>query len=324
VLLARQGDAEAFPRLPSLMASLVKFMHDAIATVIMVVPDGEKMMFEEAFNNNKPAELLGELLEKDWNKKYFEFFKKNCHFKIQVVSDSDLMSTTRERYDQLTPHAEKVGGGRGSGYRIQMLLKLAVAKVVQTPFYITMDQDVFASRLTRADELVVDGKAIYQGEGHGKGGLGRTQHREGWFESSERVFGNRGCHNGHPTLGVTPAILSTEIAKGMYAELERSYGAEYPGAKWDEILFELLQSHGGHDWTEYTLYWAYGCKAGVLDKLHVISPSGLRLYGYWGWNWGSKLNTNEAFKDTTVFSVLQSIAGNDGHIIAKDLASHLT
>jgi len=59
----------------------------------------------------------------------------------------------------LTPKAElHEHGGRGYGYRLQMLLKLAVAKVVKTPFYITMDQDVFASRFTSVDDLIVDGK----------------------------------------------------------------------------------------------------------------------------------------------------------------------
>ena len=64
-------------------------------------------------------------------------------------------------------------------------------------------------------------KAIYQGEGQGEGGLGRTQHRGGWWEASDRALKTEGCHEGKPTLGVTPAILSVDIALGMQQEIEQ-------------------------------------------------------------------------------------------------------
>ena len=177
-------------------------------------------------------------------------------------------------------------------------------------------------------------KAIYQGEGQGEGGLGRTQHRGGWWEASDRALKTEGCHEGKPTLGVTPAILSVDIALGMQQEIEELYKGDFEDAqgkpaKWDEILFHLLTKKGRHDWTEYTLYWAYGCKAGKNENYHTLSPNlpgstrNLRLYGYWGWNWGAQLKPAEFKNRNTVFGVLQSISGANGNHVAAQLFEYI-
>ena len=44
-----------------------------------------------------------------------------------------------------------------------MLLKLLVARRVHTPFYVTLDSDVFLKRGTNYADLVHQGRALYQG-----------------------------------------------------------------------------------------------------------------------------------------------------------------
>jgi len=46
-------------------------------------------------------------------------------------------------------------------------------------------------------------------------------------------------------------------------------------ASWDIILFESLAAL---DWSEYTLYWVYACKARLVDTRHYTGkPTGARL-----------------------------------------------
>lgn len=49
-------------------------------------------------------------------------------------------------------------GGRGFGYRVQMLLKLGVARIVPTDFYITLDSDVLLTQPLEYADLFREGK----------------------------------------------------------------------------------------------------------------------------------------------------------------------
>jgi len=96
-----------------------------------------------------------------------------------------------------------------------------------------------------------------------------------------------------------------------------------PQQQWDIILFESLAAL---DWSEYTLYWVYACKSGLIDKHHHTgTPAGAyfrtdpktRLYPYQGFKLDAKAVTASLdqaaavyFKDKrTLFGVVQSIAG---------------
>jgi len=329
VLLATKHDQDGFPRLLSCLASISRFLGGAVTVVVMVVPDDQKKLFVDAFvTGNKNSSLMQELLT--YGDFQDAFLSVARPYDVVIHGDSEILSAPRSTFENLTPHAEKSQGGRGTGYRIQMLLKLAVARLIQTDFYITLDQDVFASRTTSMEDLIRDGKAIYQGEGQGEGGLGRTQHHASWWRDSEKLLQCEGCHEGKPTIGVTPAILSRTIALAVAQEVESLYRGQFKShlgrePKWDEILFHLLTKKGSHDWTEYTLYWAAGCKRRKLKKFHNLGPplpgtiKNLRLYGYWGWSWGSRLAPAEFKNKHTVFGVLQSISGANGAEVAAQL-----
>jgi hypothetical protein len=59
-----------------------------------------------------------------------------------VIPESLLIMESRKHLQQLSPRTtqhENQRGGRGIGYRIQMLSKLAIAELVETQFYVTLD-----------------------------------------------------------------------------------------------------------------------------------------------------------------------------------------
>eukprot|EP01012_Entosiphon_sulcatum_P055964 TRINITY_DN7874_c0_g1_i1.p1 TRINITY_DN7874_c0_g1~~TRINITY_DN7874_c0_g1_i1.p1 ORF type:complete len:442 (-),score=47.69 TRINITY_DN7874_c0_g1_i1:24-1325(-) len=301
VLTTRTGDAEGFPRLPSLLESVVKFMAPGmIHTLFLLVPDGDFLTFSNAVR----------ALQRYLN-------GQQPRFRIVVLRDSSVLtSPNRETYVQLTPPLEKANGGRGTGYRIQMLLKIGVAAFVPTEYYLTMDSDVFVRRNVTFSDLVVNGRAVFQGEN-----TGNTRHQQRWWQSADRVLRSQGCvRHGEPVIGVTPAIMSTTISQGLMQEVSRLHGSERE-SRWDVLLFKLLSDT---DWTEYTLYWTYGCKAGMLQRYHTLSPKGLKLYDYSGFEYGSHTNWRPRFGDpSSVFGVLQSISGANAQWVHSQLAPGL-
>ena len=80
------------------------------------------------------------------------------------------------------------------------------------------------------------------------------------------------------------------------------------------------------DWSEYTIYWTYGCKAGLLDQYHVANHRGLKLYDSSGFAFGSFARWNPAplFNNPrTVFGVMQSIGGTPAAQVNAKLAPFL-
>ena len=123
---------------------------------------------------------------------------------------------------------------RGTGYRLQMLIKLMVATWIATPFYITLDSDVFAcKRVTYGDLVDERGRALIQGEPR-EG----TRHQRRWWGVAEQILASPGCVLGGRTdavVGVTPAVLSTNISVGLLREVERLYKEPF-----DQWMFKQL------------------------------------------------------------------------------------
>lgn len=177
---------------------------------------------------------------------------------------------------------------RGMGYRLQMLIKLGVAKHVPTDFYVTFDCDVALTKPLKLGALVRDDwkggmRGIMQGEMRDGGSRRWMSH------SLDMFFGvNVGAARGRAgdctvelllrTVGVTPAVMSREAAEAVISRLESAASRSGPAANssrassaYDAHLMAALET--GADWTEYGLYAAGTCLAGLLDKVHVHDPS---------------------------------------------------
>lgn len=315
VLAARAADDVGFPRLGSLTASLRKFCApDAVAEMLLLAPTSDRHVFEThaAF--------------------------ASLPFAWRVIDDSGLLSRPTKHFKRYTPRREWAeNGGRGVNYRVQMLLKIAVATLVQTEYYLTLDCDVLAVQPITFDALVPGGRGLVQGEPFPY----EQRHEPGWWHAAEVALRARGCLTpaegggdsaplGGASIGVTPAVLSRALALRTMARLEEVHGGRWWGAAWDEILFRLLsQSPDELNWTEYTLYFTAGCEwAGALERLHAPPKPGAKtLYSELGFDWGDweLWEPSQAFgpDGPALFTVLQSISGVEPQWVDEQVAPYL-
>ena len=171
-------------------------------------------------------------------------------FPIRVVDESSLFEAgvLNER-------------PRPEGYAIQMAIKILVADLVTTPFYLTLDADVLVAAPTSYPDLIVNGRARYNPEP-------RAAH-PAWWTSSEKLLGESA--RDHDGFGVTPALLHRNISRLVMARLATEHGP-----KWQRIWlrsFGVRQNDGRLMlWSEYTLYRTAGAAAAVFRTHHVEYP----------------------------------------------------
>ena len=170
--------------------------------------------------------------------------------------------------DDLLPQFKKYPKMRG--WRKQQLLKIAIANLVENEFYLTLDADVICLKPLDESKLIIDGKALLQYEQ-------RAQHPK-WWKASARIL-KMNANVGDPQLGmtVTPAILATDIVKGLMQQLTPKSAKQ----SWVDWLCQLhLPKHPKNwllhrflmlKWTEYSLYYLCAHKLGLLDKYHVTA-----------------------------------------------------
>jgi hypothetical protein len=134
------------------------------------------------------------------------------------------------------------------GWHKQQILKLAAARVVTTPWYLTLDADVILRRPLAAGELIQDGRAPY----HPKSA---SRHWAWWTASRAILRSSVALEPDSRVMDVTPEVLHRETALTLLAEVGRRNGVADP----DRFLFDAREL----GWTEYSLYWLF-----VLEQRH--------------------------------------------------------
>jgi hypothetical protein len=238
----------------------------------------------------------------------------------------------------------------GAGWTKQMILKLAVASLVTTDYFLTLDTDVFLTKTLSASDLLQDGKLVYQKEIPGT-------HRK-WWKSSARVLRvpEDGVLRQDCAMGVTPEYLVTQVCRNLQREIESLHGSN-DWAGWlmksrmskknlsDKVIRFLcgaapflgalvprarLEQLRACDWTEYTLYWTYLHKTGLAQSYYA--DKGRQVYGNCIWDEGvtkaGELGdlVEKAFRDNQGyhFSIIQSSIKNlDQSRLAELICSHL-
>lgn len=156
----------------------------------------------------------------------------------------------------------------GSWYT-QQFVKIGAADQLQSDFYITLDSDVLLTRATSFDDLIQGGRAItteYPRKVH-----------DYWWTASAQVLDTdpRLSSDG---MGVTPAVLSVNVARGLMRYLEERYAGP-----WYRGVVEYLDDQKARGLynpaaqsstpTEYTLYYLFAEKQGWVSRYHVKSES---------------------------------------------------
>ena len=133
----------------------------------------------------------------------------------------------------------------------QQIIKLFCATLVQNPYFLVFDPDLFAVRGFGYDDVVPGGKALLEPES-------RSVHRDWWVASADLLGVEP--HLDRVGLSVTPAILSGVACKGLIEHIERRH---------QRVWYEVLLSRYATNWTEYTLYGLYLESSGRLPDFHV-------------------------------------------------------
>jgi hypothetical protein len=192
---------------------------------------------------------------------------------------------------------------------------LFCAELVQNAYFLVLDPDVFAVKPMRYEDLVLGGRAIVEED--------RREWHADWWTSSAELLGVE-PHLERTGMGVTPAILSREICKGLTAHIERQHGKS-----WHEVLLSSYMTQ----WTEYTLYHLFAENSGSFDRYHSYpSAEGVRQrlhspapWGVWKPGDYERLDFGALFsaKNPGLFSVVQSNVGVTPQRIEKDLGPYV-
>jgi hypothetical protein len=321
-VLVATMDGNNGPRAVGLLASMQRFLdpeYSAVHLLLVVVPGSEVAWWE--------------LAAAAWLDRGRSGARRA--FRAVILSEDQVLTSAASFLKASAPSAA-ARELNGMGYRLQMLIKLGVAKHVPTEFYVTLDCDVVLAKPLAPGVLVQGAEAGGGGRGVMQGEM-RGGNSERWMSNSlDMFFGGqvgaaaagdtRNCTVARllNTVGVTPAVLSAAAAAAVTAALGRvGAGAEQA---WDHYLMAALDS--GADWTEYGLYAAGTCLDGLLDQVHMIDPA-IRLYDPVLQEDGSRVTnatvTSMAFdpRGRDVFVVLQSIGGSDAAKIAQVLHMHM-
>jgi hypothetical protein len=213
-------------RTPMLLSSIQKFVESSlIYSFYWVIPDEEVSAFSQ--------------------------FAPNTRFPIYLIPESVLLNHTN-------PDPRKFH------YHIQMMLKLSVASIVRTKFYLVFDSDIIVRRPTIWTNFFRDEKAFYNQDGQVYDM--DPSHDELWFRwynGGEKMLQVANSSLSTYKFGVTPAILATDISLSVIRRLE----VLYPQYSWQDKLLRME-----HPWSEYTLYRVMAHEAKTFDVYHTLGP----------------------------------------------------
>lgn len=130
-----------------------------------------------------------------------------------------------------------------NGWRRQQLLKLLAARMVSTPYYMTLDSDLCLTCPADMTTLLPEGKALVELEP-------AYEHPEWWMGSAEILDTPFVYQKDEAVMGVTPELLSTRVAVQLIDHL-----ASVARKRGYLTLFEYLSTN--RQWTEYSLYWLF-------------------------------------------------------------------
>jgi hypothetical protein len=162
-------------------------------------------------------------------------FEKHICFPVVVMNQSALIP------DSITANSYP--------YAVQMAIKILIAQIVTTEFYITLDSDVVLLRNFEFCDIIHNGQGIYHHES-------RFEAHPEWWHNTEVFVGIQSANPGYQGIGVTPAVLSTIGSIFVLKFLQNRFG--------ESFLAHWLTTFGSLSvWSEYTLYRI------VLDHFNV-------------------------------------------------------
>jgi hypothetical protein len=210
-----------------LLPSLYKFMDtNAVHTFFIICKDNEVETVEAA--------LAG----------------KNISIHIQVRSENTILKP------------ETIANTKG--WYIQQLVKLGVAKIITTEYYLVLDADCFLTRSFSYESLFCDHKLITNTESW-------TVHKDWWLNSLDILEMSVDQISNNPVIAATPQTLKTGLVRQLLDFIDEKAGH----IGWETYLSE-------RKFTEFSLYWLFLIRHNLTHLYH--SGSSPVLLGNALWN----------------------------------------
>lgn len=198
------------------------------------------------------------------------------------------------------------------GWVKQQLLKLAAAGLMQTPYYMVMDSDVFFTRRFRAIDLfkvsqctelsmVCDshGQFAYQARNDEFPIFSRNNDQKEWMRATAATLKLHVPLDWRIAMGVTPQVFATDVPLQLSIFIQRRFRV----TRWLQFLVDALSESftEAQGWklpfTEYNLYWIFAHHVGVWDDYHTGTPvlqgNAIWTMGHWN-SWDTCKDTFEA------------------------------
>ena len=217
---------------------------------------------------------------------------------FQVVEDGHCAS-------ELMPDSPYKDLTLWPGWTRQQVVKLACANLMQTPFYLVLDADVFVARHTQAPDLFVtqdcdshlhnvcnaDRSLSYRCKNDCYPMLGEQEdwHMRWWRNSAETLQLDV-PFDWEYAIGVTPQILATDISLQLGQYIMHRFKVD----SWVAFLLDVFAEKNHHQWeanhelqhdpawTEYSIYYLFAKHAGVFERYHAAATV-LQSSAVWTW-----------------------------------------
>ena len=205
-----------------------------------------------------------------------------------------------------------------NGWFKQQLLKLAIAyKInVKIKFYLILDSDcLFINTFNSSHVFLEKNNSI----------LSFLQEEDiyvhdKWWQGSAKLLGITKPYMDSlkSGIGVTPQILSVDIVKKLCEFIETKSYKE----KWYSILWSnrITNYYPIMIWTEYTLYYLFAKRAGILNKYHIIKKNCFCDYNKSVWELHESFEWNPLYNTNSSIVVFQSNTSLS-HLIPKVILS---
>mmetsp|Transcript_233 Transcript_233/g.464 ORF Transcript_233/g.464 Transcript_233/m.464 type:complete len:388 (+) Transcript_233:127-1290(+) len=227
---------------------------DCLLTLVLPIVESDlprlnilDMSFNKFFNFSRVCEIVMIGIDQQYPR-VLELVKQ-LHFpkytKIRLVNESDVVPEFRRFPD--TPNWIR-----------QQIIKLAIAEKIKTKFYMCMDCDMLCVKPCGVDDL-------FEGE-KGKTNMSPKDHLETsmghWWDGAAKVLDMKIPDRYENRFGVTPAILSTDIALKLREHLELRFNIP-----WRQHLIDRIWD----SWTEYCVYSTFAMASDLFDRYHMTT-----------------------------------------------------
>lgn len=199
-----------------------------------------------------------------------------------------------------------------NGWFKQQLLKLAIAYKINTKFYLILDSDcLFINTFNSSHVFLEKNNSI----------LSYLQEEDiyvhdKWWQGSAKLLGITKPYMDSLKIGigVTPQILSADIVKKMCEFIESLSFKE----KWYSILWSnrIMNYYPIMIWTEYTLYYLFAKRSGILNKYHIMKKNSFCDYNKSVWELHESFEWNPLYNTNSSIVVFQSNT-HLSHLIPK-------